>query len=82
MNIFKEYKFGIISLSVLIIGLAVGLILVQQQQNLQKKAAEDLINAFEITDTQGNSLPCSNQGCETNSLEVRIKVKDLEALTQ
>lgn len=70
----------LVILSILVLGLITGVVLVQQTQILEKQASEEALSAFEVTDSEGNPLICSGDTCETNSLEVEIKVKDLNKL--
>lgn len=87
MNNIKEY-FADINLSkrkfivtfILLIGIVVGVILVQRQQILKSRADVDIQNAFEIRDIEGNSLECSSNSCQTESLDIQIKIKDLNSL--
>lgn len=87
MNKLREY-FGDLNISkkqiiitlILLIGIAFGVILVQRQQILKSRADVDIQNAFEIRDNEGNSLDCSGDTCETDSLDVQIKIKDLNSL--
>ena len=72
----------ILGLIVLLGGLALSLYLVQQQVLLRSKGAGEITSAFEITDGQGTQLTCSGDTCETRSLDVQIKLKDIEALIE
>lgn len=87
MNRIKEYfadinisKKNIIITLILLIGIAVGVILVQRQQILKSRADVDIQNAFEIMDNEGNQLECSDNSCQTKSLDIQIKIKDLNSL--
>lgn len=71
-----------IALVVLLAGLGVGVYLVGQQQLLGTRAEIDITKAFEIKDASGNALNCSNNVCETETLDVTIELKDINALTQ
>lgn len=71
-------KFQLIVVAILLVGLAVGLYLVQRTQIFKPKAAVNLINAFEITGPNGSPLPCVDGNpptCTTSSLNVNIKLK-------
>lgn len=70
----------ILGMILLLVGLGLALYLVQQQVLLRSKGAGEVTSAFEITDPQGSPLPCSGDTCETQSLDVQVKLKDLEAL--
>ncbi|MDO8503916.1 MAG: hypothetical protein Q7S60_04490 [bacterium] len=72
----------ILEMIVLLIGLALGLYLVQQQVLLRSKGAGEVTKAFEITDKEGNPLTCSGDTCETKSLEVQIKLENIGVLEQ
>lgn len=87
MNRIKEYfadinisKKNILITLILLIGIAVGVILVQRQQILRSRADVDIQNAFEIRDNEGNSLECADNTCLTESLDIQIKIKDLNSL--
>lgn len=87
MNRIKEYfadinisKKNILITLILLIGIAVGVILVQRQQILRSRADVDIQNAFEIRDNEGNSLECVDNTCKTESLDIQIKIKDLNSL--
>lgn len=78
----KDNKSQLFILALLLFGLVVGVVLVQEQQLFRKEAATDPYGAFEVTDPGGNPLLCDGDTCETNSLEVKIKVRDLERLLE
>lgn len=88
MNFGKNHitMLSIIGGMVLLIGLFAIVALVQRQQNIRSKASnQGLINeAFEVTDDKGKVLPPTDVSgvptYETQSLDVKIKVKDLEKL--
>lgn len=84
-------KLQIAIVVILIIGLAVGVFLVQRTQIFKPRAdvgAIDLTKAFKITNDQGVELRCEPaQGstpvtCTTDTLNVQISVKDLNELTK
>lgn len=75
----------IVVVLLLLISLIVGVYLVQRQQVYKSRAAVDLGQAFNITDTQGTPLRCATASdgvleCETNSLDVKIGIRNLDAL--
>lgn len=72
----------ILGMILLLVGLALSLYLVQQQVLLRSKGAGEVTSAFEITDKEGNPLACSGDTCETGSLDVQIKLKDIGVLEQ
>lgn len=67
--------FSALALIVLLIGLGVGLILVGRQQILRTRAETDITQAFNIKDGQGNTINCSNNICDTQTLDVTIELK-------
>lgn len=71
-------------LAVLLAGLGVGVVLVGRQQILRTRAETDITQAFNIKDGQGNTINCSNNVCDTNTLDVTIELKPdgLEILKQ
>lgn len=71
-------------LAVLLAGLGVGVVLVGRQQILRTRAQTDITQAFNIKDGQGNAINCSNNVCDTNTLDVTIELKPdgLEILKQ
>ena len=78
---------GIIAVSVLIIGIGVGVYLVQRQQILKSRAAApagNFVNAFELTDAKGSPIPCNDSTdpptCTTPTLDINVRVKDLNPL--
>lgn len=83
----KKQIIGIILIALVLIGVAVGVYLVQKQQSLKSKAsATNFINAFEITNPNGTPIPCQMTAtpgvaeCNTNTLDVKVRVKDLAPL--
>lgn len=70
---------------VLMVGLAGGVYLVQQQQRLKSKAAQqDFVDAFEIKDANGNPITCDKSVyppvCTTQTLDISVRVKDTAPL--
>ena len=82
IRVLNKSKWQLIGLSILIIGLAISLYLAQRVQKYRSKASQEILNAFEVTDEEGRSLEVEGDVYKTQSLDVKIKVKDLEALTQ
>lgn len=77
----KVNKIQLIILVVLLIGLIAGVYLVQTKQILKSRAAADINIALEVTDDQGNALEYQGNGTyKTNSLNVRVGIRDLEQL--
>ncbi len=77
----KISKLQILILIILFVGIIVGVILVQRQQ-IFKSRAYDIRNSFEVTDPDGNQLNCSGTSCDTKSLDVKVKIKDLNSLIE
>lgn len=77
---FQISKLQLIVVVILLVGLVVGLYLVQRTQIFKPRATgETILNAFDITDVNGSPLPCRMEGntptCDTSSLDVKIKLK-------
>lgn len=66
---------SLLVLAVLLAGLGVGVVLVGRQQILRTRAETDITQAFNIKDGQGNTINCSNNVCDTNTLDVTIELK-------
>ncbi len=79
INISKKQ---IIFIVLILVGIAVGVYLVQVQQIFKSKAAINVNQAFEIKDSSGNVINCNGSTCYTNSQEVQIKLKDKSVLEQ
>ncbi|MBI2314477.1 hypothetical protein HYU93_00230 [Candidatus Daviesbacteria bacterium] len=78
LNITKKQ---IIIALLLLIGLLAGVYLVQVQQVFKSRAASEINTALNVTDEQGNQLEYQgNNTYKTNSLNIRIGIKDLEQL--
>ncbi len=72
---------AIIVIFVLLVGLGVGVYLVQRQQTIKSRAsAGSFVNAFEIKDKDGNLIQCDSSTnpptCTTKTLDVTVQVKD------
>lgn len=76
----------IILMVVLLLSLVTGIFLVLRPQIFRSRAAQNFINAFEVKDAKGNIINCDgNQNppvCTTSTLDVSIKLKDLNVLTK
>lgn len=90
MNSFYK-KPKVFSITILAVVLLVGLALVvsslQQKQNAQSEAASQVeYNAFEVTNSSGKQLPFKDTNgtrtYDTESLDVKIRVNDLEKLAE
>ena len=75
-------KLQIISVLLLLIGIAAGVYLIQFQHIFKSRAAVDINQAFEIKDNSGNIINCNGTTCYTNSSEINIKLKDKSVLEQ
>lgn len=86
INLDKNRTIKLVGIMVLSIGLLTFVILAQQQQNIRSKASEDVYNAFDVTNKNGNQLQYKDKSgvrtYETKSLDVKIKVIDLERLIE
>lgn len=71
----RKKIFSIVALGLLLVGLGVGLVLVGRQQILRTQAETDITQAFNIKDGQGNTINCSNNICDTSTLDVTIELK-------
>lgn len=84
----KIKPWQLIILLVLLAGVGVGIYLTQKTQIFKPKAAVNLLSAFEIKDANGNILNCRMDSdgvtpvCDTPTLDVSIRVKDVNALNQ
>lgn len=69
--------------TILILGIIISVVLVQRQQIFKSKASQQLQNAFEITPADPQkTVSCSEGTCQTDTLDVQIKLQDIEALTR
>ncbi|TSC66155.1 MAG: hypothetical protein CEO21_251 [Microgenomates group bacterium Gr01-1014_80] len=84
MNIHHINKIQILLSLILLGGLAALVYLSQQTQIFKSKATQTYFNAFEVTDTSGTPLEVINTGnfriYKTDSLDVKIKIQDINAL--
>ena len=72
---------GIIAVSVLVIGIGVGVYLVQRQQTIKSRAAGgpgNFVNAFVMTDASGSAIRCDDRTdpptCTTRTLDINVRV--------
>lgn len=70
----KINKLQVVVLAILLIGIIAGVILVQRQQILKSRATQEIYNAFQSSDSEGNPLSCEGNVCETKDLDIKIKV--------
>lgn len=72
-------KKSLIIFAVLILGLIAAVYLVQQRQIFKPKASQDIYNAFQITQGDGDvRVNCVGNECNVNSLKVKIKADPAE----
>ncbi|TSC86841.1 MAG: hypothetical protein G01um10147_716 [Microgenomates group bacterium Gr01-1014_7] len=78
----------LISLSllvILLIAIPLTIYLVRTEKILKSKASNEIYNAFEVTDPQGSPLPTrevnGQRVYDTDFLDVTIRIRDLEGLT-
>lgn len=78
MNIagIKVSKKQIIITVILLLGIIVGVFLVQKQQILKSRADVDVTEGLQVKDVEGNDITCSEDVCETEADEVTIEVTD------
>lgn len=69
---------------ILIVGLILGIYLVQQRQSLRTRANIDELSAFEIKDQLGQPLKCDTSKnppeCFTTTRDFSIRLKDINNL--
>jgi len=87
INLDKNRMTKLVAVMLLSMGLLIVVILAQKQQEIRSKATSpEVYNAFEVTDNTGNQLQYKDESgvrtYETQSLDVRIKVSDLEKLIE
>lgn len=85
MKDFTDYlktldKKDLVIVLLLIVGLALGVYTVQNPQVFQSQAQGNLYNAFDIKDSSGNKVNCTDSFCATRSLDVDVQLKDLAPL--
>lgn len=69
--------------AILILGIIISVVLVQRQQIFKSKASQQLQNAFEITPADPQkSVSFDGDSYQTDTLDVQIKLQDIEALTR
>lgn len=84
----KKIITTIIPAIIIISAVIIGIYLIQTKQILKSRANIDLIQAFEIKDSQDQVINCvpgennASTTCTTDSSEVKIRVKDLNALIE
>lgn len=81
----RKQIIGIALVVLVMVGAALGIYLLQQQQRIKSKASGgSFVNAFEIKDQNGNIISCDTATnpptCTTSTLEVKVRVKDVNPL--
>lgn len=84
----KENQAGFIQILfilLLLIGMGIALYLVQNPQILKSRASgASFVNAFEFKDKDGNLISCDSSTtpptCTTKTLEINVRIKDVNAL--
>lgn len=84
LHILKSQKTQLILLAILVVGLAVGIYLVQTQQIFKPRATQSQYDAFTVTSNEpGKTVTKTGPNTySTDTLNVNIKLQDLNALTQ
>lgn len=86
MEYIKANLKSIIFITILLIGIIVGVYLVQVQHIFKSKASEQIYNAIEVNQTtesgEKQRIQCEENNCTSQSLdmEFKVNVKDLEQL--
>ncbi len=76
-------KIQILASILLLIGLIVLVYLSQHRQILKPRAENNIYDSFEVTDTNGTPLeynPGTQRVYKTDSLDVKIKIRDIQGL--
>lgn len=86
MQICMEKRSKIIIIVILLVGLALSVYLVLNYQTILSRAAGndyDKFNVSQVKDGQESAISCTSEGvCDTQSLDVKLQIKDLEQLSQ
>lgn len=82
-NINQNGVVHIITLLILLAGIAVAVILVQREQIYKSRATNEneIYNAFEFSSNEpGKTITCSGNTCQSDTLNINIRINDLNAL--
>jgi len=84
-NFSKKQIISFVMIIILMLGIPVGVYLVQNTQIFKSSAYQDeIFEAFEFKDSNGNVLSCDTSTnpptCTTSTQDITIKIKDLDAL--
>ncbi len=75
----KTIIFSIITL----VGLALSVYLVLNYQTILSRAGSSDYASFDVKDAQDKPLSCTGDGvCDTQTLDVKLQIKDLEKLSE
>lgn len=76
-------KKNIIFSLIILVGLALSVYLVLNYQTILSRAGNTDYTNFDVKDAQGNTLNVHGEGeYDTQSLDVKVQIKDLEKLAQ
>lgn len=84
-NFNKKELVSLIGMLILLIGIPIGVYLVQNQQIFKGRAYQDeVFEAFEFKDGNGNVITCDSStnppSCTTQTPDISITIKNLDAL--
>jgi hypothetical protein len=74
MELDKKKVTAVASLVILLIGLGVGIFLVQTKHVFKSRADEDITSRLETRDASGQLVRCENNICTTDSDTVTVKL--------
>jgi hypothetical protein len=64
----------------LLVGIVIGVYLVQNTQIFNSRASSNVADAFEIKDANGNLIQCNGNTCYTETDRVDIRLKNVSVL--
>ncbi|OGE26228.1 hypothetical protein A3C26_02770 [Candidatus Daviesbacteria bacterium RIFCSPHIGHO2_02_FULL_39_12] len=80
MNILIQNKFKLLMILLLMAGLISLIYLVQNTQIFKSRANEQLYNAIEVTDGEGNNI-CQGNKCDLKPvIKFKVNISELERL--
>jgi len=86
MDYIKANLKSVIIISLLLVGIIVGVYLVQVQHIFKSRASEEIYNTIEVSQTtesgEKQRVQCEGNNCTTQSLDIdfKVNVSDLETL--
>lgn len=85
LNLSKKQIISVVVFIILLVGIPVGVVLVQKTQILKSRASSNpIIDALDIKDSSGNPITCDSNTntptCETSTPDITITIKDLNPL--